>query len=193
MKEITPGLLVWTAFRDTIGKSVHSHYVVAPGVFIDTMPPDGELPGAPRLVVLTNRHHLRYAAEYDCPIRCHQAGLHQFEGAEFDVQGFAFGDELAPGVRALEVGMLCPEETALHIAAGDGFLAVADALIRRDDGRLGFVSDWLLGDDPDAIKAGLRDAFARLLETEEFDGLLLAHGDPTQSGGRAELERFVTG
>ena len=40
--------------------------------------------------------------------------------------GFAFGDELAPGVRALEVGVLCPEETALHIAVGDGFLIVKD-------------------------------------------------------------------
>ena len=193
MQEIAPGLLDWTAFREAIGNTVHSHYVAAPGVLIDPMPPDGELPGAPRLVVLTNRHHLRHAAEYDCPIRCHEAGLHQFEGAEFEVRGFAFGDELAPGVRALEVGVLCPEETALHIAAGDGFLAFADAIVRDDDGNLAFVSDHLLGDDPEQVKAGLRDSFARLLDEQDFDGLLLAHGDPTPSGGRAELERFVSG
>jgi hypothetical protein len=96
-------------------------------------------------------------------------------------------------VRAVDVGVLCPEETALHIAAGDGFLAFADAIVRDDDGALAFVPDWLLGDDPEAIRAGLNDAFGRLLETEEFDGLLLAHGDPTPSGARAELERFVTG
>ena len=193
MQEIAPGLLDWTAFRDTIGETVHSHYVAEPGVLIDPMPPDGELPGEPRLVVLTNRHHLRHATDYDCPIRCHEAGLHEFEGSDVAVEAFAFGDELAPGVRALEVAVLCPEETALHIAAGDGFLAFADAIVRDEDGDLAFVSDYLLGDDPEAVRTGLREAFARLLETEEFDGLLLAHGDPTPSGGRAELERFVNG
>jgi hypothetical protein len=192
MHELAPGLFDWAAFRDTIRQDVHSHYAAESGVIIDPMPPDGELPGTPRLAVLTNRHHLRYAADFGCPILCHEAGLHEFAGGDVEVEGFAWGDEVAPGVRALEIGVLCPEETALHIAAGDGFLAVADALIRRD-GRLGFVSDWLLGDDPEAIKAGLRAAFTRLLETEEFDGLLLAHGDPTPNGARAELERFVTG
>ncbi len=191
MQQLAPGLLDWTAFRDTIGKPVHAHYVVDSGVVVDPMPPDAPLPSEPRLAVLTNRHHLRFAADYGCPIRCHEAGLHEFEGAGVEVEGFAWGDELAPGVRALEVGVLCPEETALHIAAGDGFLAFADAVVRNDDGDLAFVSDWLLGDDPDAVKAGLRAAFTRLLQTIEFDGLLLAHGDPTPAGGRAELERFV--
>jgi hypothetical protein len=193
MNEIAPGVLDWTAFRDTIGEEVHSHYVSEPGVLIDPMPPDGGLPSKPRLIVLTNRHHLRHAADYDCPIRCHEAGLHEFAGGDVEVQGFAFGDELAPGVRALEVGVLCPEETALHIAAGDGLLAFADAVVRDRDGGLAFVSDYLLGDDPEAVKAGLREAFARLLDEQEFDGLLLAHGDPSPSGGRAELERLATG
>jgi hypothetical protein len=191
MEELTPGLIDYSAFHRGIGVAVHSHYVVDPGVLIDPMCPDGELPGAPRLAVLTNRHHLRHATDFGCPIRCHEAGLHQFEGTGVDVHGFAWGDELAPGVRALEVGVLCPEETALHVALGDGYLAFADAIIRDDDGGLAFVSDYLLGDDPAAIRAGLCDAFARLLDEEEFDGLLLAHGAPTASGGRAELEAFV--
>jgi hypothetical protein len=193
MNEIAPGLLDWTAYRDTIGEIVHSHYVAGPGVLIDPMPADGELPSEPRLVVLTNRHHLRHSGDFGCPIRCHEAGLHEFEGAGVDVEGFAFGDELAPGVRALEVGVLCPEETALHVAAGNGFLAFADAVVRDEDGRLAFVPDFLIGDDPEAVKAGLREAFARLLAEQEFDGLLLAHGDPSPSGGRAELQAFVTG
>ena len=54
-----------------------------------------------------------------------------------------------------------------------------------------FVPDYLLGDDPPAVRAGLRDAFARLLEEQDFDGLLLAHGDPAPSGGRAQLEAFL--
>jgi hypothetical protein len=193
MEEIAPGVYDYSAFHRGIRVTVHSHFVAGPGVLIDPMPVDEELPGEPRLAVLTNRHHLRGAAGFGCPILCHEAGLHEFAGGDVDVEGFAFGDQLAPGVRALEVGVLCPEETALHIAAGDGLLAFADAVVRDGDGRLGFVSDWLLGDDPEAIKAGLREAFARLLEQEEFDGLLLAHGDPMPSGGRAALQAFVTG
>jgi hypothetical protein len=54
------------------------------------------------------------------------------------------------------------------------------------------VPDFLLGDDPAAVRAGLIGAFERLLEDEDFDGLLLAHGDPTPSGARAELEAFLS-
>lgn len=191
MDELAPGLIDYRAFHRGIGMTVHSHYVVDPGVLIDPMPVDGELPSEPRLAVLTNRHHLRHAADYGCPILCHEAGLHQFEGSDVHVDGFAWGDELAPGVRALEVGVLCPEETALHVAVGDGFLAFADAITRGDDDQLSFVSDGLLGDDPVAIRTGLLDAFTRLLDEQDFDGLLLAHGTPTASGGRAEVEAFV--
>ena len=191
MDELAPGLLDYRAFHRGIGMTVHSHYVVDAGVLIDPMEPDGELPGEPRLAVLTNRHHLRHAPDFGCPIRSHEAGLHEFADSGVHVEGFAWGDELAPGVRALEVGVLCPEESALHVAVRDGFLAFADALVRDDDGSLAFVSDPLLGDDPRAIRGGLLDAFARLLDEEDFDGLLLAHGAPTASGGRAELEAFV--
>jgi hypothetical protein len=191
MDEIAAGLIDYSAFHRGIGLTVHSHYVVEPAVLIDPMPTGGELPSEPRLAVLTNRHHLRHAPDFGCRICCHEAGLHQFEGTGVDVEAFAWGDELAPGVRALEVGVLCPEETALHVAAGDGFLAFADAVTRDDEGRLAFVDDRLLGDDPAAVKTGLRAAFARLLAEEDFEGLLLAHGAPTVSGGRAELQALV--
>jgi hypothetical protein len=193
MDEIAPGLLDWAAYRETIGTDVHSHYAVDAGVIFDPMPGDSELPSAPRLAALTNRHHLRFATDYDCPIVCHEAGLHEFAGADVAVEGFRWGDELAPGVRALEVGVLCPEETAMHIATGHGFLAFADAVIRDGSGRLAFVPDSLLGDDPAAIKAGLRAALQRLIDEQEFDGLLLAHGKPSHSGGKAELQALATG
>jgi hypothetical protein len=193
MKEIQSGLLHWTAYRDTIGADVHSYFHVPSGTLLDPMvPPEGiEAIGAePQRIVLTNRHHYRESDRFGCPVFCHESGLHEFDDSRV-VEGFAFGDELAPGVRALEVGVLCPEETALHLAVGDGFVAFADAIVREDDGRLAFVPDYLLGDDPPAVRAGLRDAFARLLEEQDFDGLLLAHGDPAPSGGRAQLEAFL--
>jgi hypothetical protein len=200
MEEIAPGVLHWTAYRDTIGADVHSYYDLTSGTVLDPMVPlqglDAFANRPVRRIVLTNRHHYRQAdefrARFDCPVLCHEAGLHEFADGR-EVEGFAWGDELAPGVRALEVGVLCPEETAVHLEAGGaGALAFADAVIRGRHGELGFVSDRLLGDDAAAIREGLRAAFRRLATEEEFDALLLAHGEPMRAGGRSALLTFAT-
>ena len=191
MEEIQPGLLHWTAYRDTIGADVHSYLHVPSGTLLDPMEPLQGLEAVPPVqrIVLTNRHHYRHSDRFreafGCPVLCHVAGLHEFEG---EVEGFAWGDELAPGVMAHEVGVLCPEETAVEL--GDA-LAFADALIRGRHGELGFVPDFLLGDDPEAIRHGLRERFRRLAEAVEFDALLLAHGDPVRTGGRSALNTFA--
>jgi hypothetical protein len=199
MEEITPGLWDWTTFHDGIGLEVHSHFHAGSGTLIDPrVPPEGlgwfERRGAaPQRIVLTNRHHHRHSAQFaeafGCPVLCHEAGLDDLAG--HDVQGFAFGDELAPGVRALEVGVLTPEETALHIADGPGALALADAITRGRHGDFGFFSDELLGDDPQAVKDGLRAALRRLARDEAFEALLLAHGAPVRSGAPAALLAFA--
>ena len=198
MQEIAPGIYHWTAVHPNIKREVSSYLVAGSGVLIDPICPeegiewfDGDPDRRPRSIVLTNRHHLRdserFAAAYAIPIACHEAGLHEFRGGP-DVKGFAWGDELAPGITALEVGAICDEETALRIDAGDGFLAVADAVINY--GGLGFVPDRYIGEDPEAIKAAIRAAYGRLLD-EPFDSLLLAHGDPVIGGGKDALRRFV--
>jgi hypothetical protein len=198
MQEIAPGVLHWTAYRDTIGMDVHSYYDLASGTVLDPMIPLEGLEafdGRPvNRVVLTNRHHYRQSDEYrerfGCAVLCHEAGMHEFAGGRA-VEAFAWGDELAPGVRALEVGVLCPEETAIHLeAGGTGALAFADALVRGQHGELGFVPDELLGDDPRAVRDGLRAAFRRLAVEERFDALLLAHGEPVRHGARSALHTF---
>jgi hypothetical protein len=45
-------------------------------------------------------------------------------------------------------------------------------------------------DDPEQTKAGLRDAYRRLLELD-FDVLLLAHGDPVVGEAKQALRDFV--
>jgi hypothetical protein len=120
-------------------------------------------------------------------VLCNDNGLHEFKDGP-EVEGFAFGDVLADGITAVEVGVLCPEETALHIQVGDGFIALADSL--TNDEELGFVSDRLLGENPEAVKRGLMDSFRRLLDLE-FHGLLMAHGEPIVPGGEQALRRFV--
>ena len=198
MQEILPGIWHWTAFHKGIGFDVSSHYVEPSGTLIDPMlPPDAGLDWfvarAPQRILLTNRHHYRHSdrfrERFGCPVLCHEAGLHEFEGGP-EVAGFSFGDEVAEGIVAREVGAICPEETALHISRGKGAMALADALVNWPEEGLGFVPEQYIGDDPDAVKRDLRASLRRLLE-HEFDGLLLAHGEPIPAGGRAALAEFV--
>jgi hypothetical protein len=198
MKEIVPGLHHWTAFHEGIRIDVSSYFVADAGTLIDPMlPPEGlaafaEL-GEPRVILLTNRHHYRHSARFveafSCPVLCHTSGLHEFQGGP-EVEGFAFGDEVAPGVVALEVGALCPDDSALRIAS-KGALAFADGLIHWGGGTVGFVPDPYMGDDPEGVKRGLRASLKRLLNEEEFDAVLFAHGDPIAAGGREALRSFL--
>ena len=203
MDEVLPGVLHWTTFHEGIGQPVHSHFYVEGCALFDPRVPEEGLEdvarhGRPETILLSNRHHLRhaeaFAERFDCAIRAQRSGLHEFAGDdEPDVQPFDFGDTVAPGVTALEVGALTPEDTAFHIAAGPGALLFADAVIRDGGGELTYVPDGLMGDDPEAVRAGLTAALRRLLERDDFDALLFAHGPPVASGGHARLEAFVAG
>jgi hypothetical protein len=197
MEELCPGVYHWTAIHPRIGVEVSSYFLADSSSLIDPLlPPEGvgwlRKKGPPERVILTNRHHYRHSGEisdeFGCPVLCHRAGLHEF-GDGREVEGFEFGDQLASGVRALEVDAICPEETALHIAAGPGLISFADGLIRHS-AEPGFVSDGLIGDDPEAVKRSLRAAFRRMLDLD-FDGLLFAHGDPLIGGGRDALRRLA--
>src|SRR3954463_2188601 len=199
MDEIAPGIFHWTAFRDTIGTDVHSYYLPGSVALIDPMEPAEGLDwfaaeSPPERILLTNRHHYRdsgrFVDRYGCRVLCHKSGLLEFEGGPA-VQGFNFGDQVAEGVTAQEVDVLCPEETAFHIQAGGGALSLADSIVRLRGDELGFVPDNLLGDDPEEIKDGLRAAFKRLVEELDFDLLLLAHGNPVIGGARETLRAFV--
>jgi hypothetical protein len=196
MDEVLPGVWHWTAEHPDIHATVHSHWVPASRALIDPLvPPDAGLEpfrsDPPDRVLLSNRHHLRhserFAEQLGCAIECSKPGLHEFEGGP-QVEGFDFGDEVAPGIRALEVGAICPDESALLISDARA-LVIADGIIHRA-GEMRFVSDGLLGDDPDAVKAGLRRAYSRLLD-REFDNLLFAHGDPLVGGGKEALRQFA--
>lgn len=197
MREILPGIHHWTGIHPRIRQPVSSYYVEPAQMLIDPLVPregiDWFKRRPPQQVVLTNRHHYRQSSRFvdafDCIVRCSEPGLHEFEGGP-DVEDFAFGEELAPGVTAVEVGAICPDETALHISIGDGAIAFADALVRPGGGSLAFVPDFLMGDDPAAVKDGLLDALRGLLELP-FDSLLFAHGEPLVGGGRRAISRFL--
>jgi hypothetical protein len=198
MREIFPGVLHWTAFHDHIDANVSSYYVEPAGVVIDPMvPPDGfdAFSGRPRpqQVVLTSglhtRHADRFAEAFDCPIRVSREGAERIGGA-LSVEPYNEPDEIAPGVRAIKVDVLCPDEYALHIAVDKGAIAVADG-VNTYAGSLGFFSDDLLGDNPQKVKDGLKQQYQSLLQ-RDFAHLLTAHGDPIVGHGKTALRDFVT-
>jgi hypothetical protein len=108
------------------------------------------------------------------------------------VEGFAFGEELGPRITAHQLGVICPDDTALHIRINGGALAFADGVTRPRGGGLAFVPGFLLGDDPSAVRSGLRESLRGLLDLE-FDNLLFAHGEPLIGGGKVALRAFVAG
>jgi hypothetical protein len=195
--EILPGVLHWTAFHPGIRQQVHSHYVEDAAAVLDPMVPEGVVAAMRsrrpvERVLLTNRHHYRQsdrlASEEGCAVLCPEPGLHEFEGGP-EVQGYAYGDEVAPGITAHEVGSICPDDAALHIRVGPGVLAFADSVILWK-GELSFVPDFLMGDDPETVKRGIVESLGRLLELE-FDCLLMAHGEPLVGEGKRALREFV--
>ena len=197
MQEITPGVWHWTARHERIHSDVSSYYLAAERVLLDPKVPAEGLPwfdehGVPEHVLLTNRHHDRDAWQlrdaFGCTVHCIRNGLHELDGRG-PVEAFDFGDELPGGVIAYEVDAICPDETALYIPAHRA-LACADGVVRgsgRDE--LSFVPDAYM-DDPEKTKAGLRDAYRRLLVLD-FDHLLLAHGDPVITSGKGALRAFA--
>jgi hypothetical protein len=195
IEEIIPGLHHWTQVHPRIRSRVHSHYVTGSRTLIDPLVPDEGIEwfderGVER-VVLSNRHHLRhaerFAERFGAPILCHAEGLHEFSGGPV-VEGYTPEERLADDVTAFEMDAISPDDAVLAIDAGGGALLFADAIINH--GALGFVSDGLIGDDPEGVKRKVRERAAALCEREP-DHLLFAHGDPVIGGGAEALRRFA--
>src|SRR5689334_13562977 len=157
MDEVIPGILHWQARHPNIGADVSSYLLTDSGTALDPILPEGESPqwlGHPvEKIILTVRHHARSCAEFGVPVLVHSSGLHDYQGGDLDVHAYETGEELAPGVRALAFGRICPDDTALKIDLGPGVLAFGDGLINY--GQLGHPPDQYLGEDPEAIKADI--------------------------------------
>ena len=195
MQEILPGLYHWSTFHAPIRTQVSSYYLDDARLAIDPKIPEQgleALPGRPEQIVLTIGLHDRDAAEFaqafDAPIRVPEPALRRL-GDSLTATPYDDGEVLAPGVVAIAIGAIAPDEYALHIDVAEGALAFADGLVNY--GGLRFVPDSLLGDDAGAVKSGLIEAFRGLLELFAFDHLLFAHGDPLIGGGKAALRAFV--
>jgi hypothetical protein len=198
MQQVIPGLFHWTAPHEPIGSRVSSYYVQSAGVVIDPKVPDGgldALPGRPTQVLLSSGHHLRdahvFAREFDIPIRASAQAVARLGSDGDGIAPWPEGaPEIVPGITALHIGVLAPDEGALHIDVGPGALALGDA-VNHSHQQLAFFPDALLGDDPGSVKQGLNAALRALLDSLTFDALLFAHGEPIAAGGAEMLRRFV--
>ena len=198
MKEILPGVYHWSAKHPKIHIEVSSYYLADEKAAIDPLVPPGgldALPGPVENIVLTNRHHYRgssdFVRRFGCTVWASAPGMLEFTHAE-KVRPFRFGEKLPGGIETIEIGELCPDETALFVPRAGGLVALADGAVRTKDGPLRFVEDDFIGDDPPTVKAGLKRAYARLLD-RAFDTLLLAHGWPIVKGGKEALRKFARG
>jgi hypothetical protein len=198
MRELRPGLFHWTTFHDGIGIDVSSYYVEPAAALIDARVPEQGIAAAfadrarPRVALLTTGLHRRHAAEFadafGCAVRA-PAEARERLGPDESFDAYRDGDEVAPGITAVRVGSLAPDEYALHVAHGPGAISLADALMHYG-GSPSYVPDNLMGDDPEAVKAGLATALTGLLD-RDFEDLLFAHGEPIVGGGRDALRAFL--
>jgi hypothetical protein len=198
MREIFPGVGHWTTFHPGIRADVSSYYVEPARVLIDPMVPDEGLDAfddgpPPQQVVLTSGNHTRdadrFADAFGIPIRVSVEGKQRI-GEALDVDVYDAREEVAAGVQAVHVGVLSPDEYALHLTATEGALVLADGA-NHYAAALAFFPDELLGDDPEEVKEGLKRRFLTLLE-RDFDHLLFAHGDPIVGRGKKALRDFAT-
>jgi hypothetical protein len=198
MRELRPGLFHWTTHHEGIGVDVSSYYVEPAAALIDARVPEEGIEAAfadrtrPEVAILTTGLHRRHAADFaeafGCTVRA-PAEARDRLGDDADFEPYGDGDEIAPGITAVHVGSLAPDEYALHIAHGPGAIGLADALMHYGT-RLSYVPDNLMGDDPAGVKAGLAAALTGVLG-RDFEDLLFAHGEPIVGGGPDALRAFL--
>ena len=200
-KEIAPELFHWTAVHPEIRTSVHSYYWTADRVLLDPLLPGPggmawlERHGPPEHIILTNRLHSRHSAKlvaaFGCTVWVNRKGLFHL-APELKAQPFDDGDTLPGGIRAVEIGVICPDESAVVIPRARA-AALADGAVRNGNGPLTFVSDELLVDDPrdaPSVKRGLKAAYLNLANLP-WDHLLMAHGKPWLDDGRKALAAWA--
>ncbi len=198
MQQVIPGVYHWTAVNQASGARGSSYLIASGKVVIDPhVPAEGldALPERPERVLLSSGHHLRdahaYAERFGIPMHASPQAVAHLGAAGHGVTAWPEGTaEVASGITALHIGVLAADEGALHIDTGPGALLLADA-VHHDGSGLAFFPDSLLGEDPDAVKQGLRAALAALVDSLDFDALLLAHGEPLASGGADALRAFT--
>src|SRR5260370_13029153 len=155
-KQIAPGLFHWSAVHPEIGITVYSYYWSIGRVLLDPLlPAPGGMAwlkrhGPPEHIILTNRLHSRHSAKlvaaFGCTVWANRKGLLHLAPA-LKARPFDNGDTLPRGILAVEIGVICPDESAVVIPRARA-AALAGPGVRRSNGPLTFVLYQRLADDP---------------------------------------------
>jgi glyoxylase-like metal-dependent hydrolase (beta-lactamase superfamily II) len=195
MREILPGIFVWSLLSEPHGYDFNGTLVVHSegNLCIDPVEPNTQVlrqlvsKGVSRILI-TNRNHTRGANQ----VREHTGAeivIHPEDAGYARDQGTAIDGELEVGKRAgpfTVVGMpgKSPGEIALHDPARR-LLVVGDAVIGNPPGQLSLLRERVM-DDPARLRASVRS----LLELD-FDALMVGDGVPIREGGRERLRELV--
>jgi glyoxylase-like metal-dependent hydrolase (beta-lactamase superfamily II) len=197
MREIMPGVFVWSLLSEPHGYDFNGHLVRHPSgnVCVDPVAPDAETlqflrrEGIARIVV-TNRNHVRGAAAVGdatrAPVAIHPADADYARG-----QGAAIDAELRAGERIgpfVVVGCpgKSPGEVVLHDPARR-LLVVGDAVIGNPPGRLSLLREKVM-DDPARLRASVRGLVAL-----DVDAILVGDGASILEAAGARLRELVDG
>ena len=197
MREILPGVLVWSRLSERHGYDFNGALVLHPegNLCIDPVEPDAATldrlaeEGVARILITQPQPRARRErgarahgrAGRDPPSR---RGLRARAGRAARRE-LAAGERVGP-VRVVGVPGKSPGEVALHDPARR-LLVVGDAVVGNPPGRLSLLRSSVI-DDPAALRASLRRA-PRL----DFDALVVGDGVPILAGARDRLRELVAG
>jgi glyoxylase-like metal-dependent hydrolase (beta-lactamase superfamily II) len=195
MREIVPGIFMWSWFSEPHGYNFNGFLVHQPtgNICVDPVEPTPE--ASARLardgvawIVLTNRNHTRRADLVREQTRA-RVMIHPADAAHASAQGTSIDQDLTPGSRVgpLEIVSVpgkSPGEVVLRWPERR-LLIVGDAVIGKPPGQLSLLRERVM-DDPRQLRQSLRQ-----LPTENVEIVLTADGEPILHDAGARLRELV--
>lgn len=195
MREIIPGVWMWSWFSEPHGYNFNGYLVIqADGnLCIDPAEPPADVlaelarRGVQR-ILLTNRNHVRASNMIRARTGARIA-IHPADAAHARTQGAEVDEELRVGERVgplvvVSVPGKSPGEVAFHWPERR-VLFVGDAMIGNPPGHLRLLRDAVM-DDPARLRASVRQLLGL-----EFDTLLVGDGEPIVGGAKQRVEELV--
>lgn len=194
MREILPGIFMWSWLSPPHGYNFNGHLFTLPGLTLVVDPVAAEpadwdalLAAKPQRIVLTNRNHGRKSAELReatgarIAIAPADAEHARKEGTAID-DTLAIGEKIGPFIVVSAAGK-SPGEIALFHPERR-LLIVGDALIGDPPGGVRLLKPQVI-DDLEKLKTSVKNLLAL-----DFDTLLVGDGEPILTGAHAAVTRL---
>ncbi|GKS57785.1 hypothetical protein YTPLAS18_13120 [Nitrospira sp.] len=196
LKPILPNIWEWSWFSEEKQLNFNGHLLTVGEhrILVDPPPllPDEKTQvkriGTIDYIVLTNRDHVREAADNQREFGCHLY-VPELDAAQMEVKAtrtYKDGELLPGGLWSIQLrDQKSPGESALFLQQGKGVLLVGDALIGKPAGAVCMLPAEKYSD---AVKA--KDALRRLLKYQ-FEALLVGDGESIVSDAKPVVAAFL--